>query len=132
MPPVGLEPTTAGLQNQRSTIKLRGFFQRVGLEPTSLVSKTNALPVKLPLKMELMGFEPITSCLQGKRSTIWNYSPNVKYLNWASSLEQLKNITTLSLVEPWCNILNPSIAKNLLLLEAEPKLTPNFLLFSFS
>ena len=62
MPPVGLEPTTPGLQNQCYTFKLRRLvivFQRVGLEPTSLMSKTTALPIKLPLTKKKNGADGI-------------------------------------------------------------------------
>jgi hypothetical protein len=57
----------------------------VGIEPTFSMSKTNVLPIKLPLKMELMGFEPTTSCMQNKRSTKLNYSPLFKRRLWDSN-----------------------------------------------
>jgi hypothetical protein len=66
MPLTGFEPITVGLQNHCSTVELKGQkqnnnFQRAGLEPTMLMSKTRALPFWLPLKkMQSRGLEPLT------------------------------------------------------------------------
>ena len=68
-------PQQAESQSAALPIVLRPQSEERDSNPQPLVSDTSMLPLQHLQKMEPVGFEPTTPCLQGKCSSNWSYDP---------------------------------------------------------
>ena len=93
MSATGLEPATYGLKARYSTIKLRTHILTgiIGIEPISLVSRTNALTVTLYPYFLVQGerLELSTACLSDRNSDQLNY-PCIKWTEQDLNLQRLE------------------------------------------